>query len=116
MKEPTFIVHPVIGCRSSRFPNSASWNVSRGGGPNAYLLSTRTSSIQGEPERTRKKPTPVLALAILERTLQKDQAQLKKMLDQIASDLPAMSEEERTLVHAYAEQWCDLVQQIVDRT
>jgi len=73
------------------------------------------ASALGEPERTRKKPTPVLALAVLERKLQKDQAQLKKMLDQIASDLPAMSEEEKALVHTYAEQWRDLIQQIVDR-
>jgi len=74
------------------------------------------ASALGEPERTRKKPTPVLALAVLERKLQKDQAQLKKMLDQITSDLPAMSEEEKALVRTHAEQWRDWIQQIVDRT
>ena len=74
------------------------------------------TDIQGELERTWKKPTSVLALAVLERKLQKDQAQLKKMLDQITSDLPAMSEEEKALVHTYTEQWCDLIQQIVDLT
>jgi ParB/RepB/Spo0J family partition protein len=72
------------------------------------------ADMQGEPERTRKKPTLMLALAVLERKLQKDQAQLKKMLDQIASDLPSMSEEEKALVHTYAEQWRDLIQQVVD--
>jgi hypothetical protein len=72
------------------------------------------ADMQGEPERTRKKPTPMLALAVLERKLQKDQAQLKKMLDQIASDLPSMSEEEKALVHTYAEQWRNLIQQVVD--
>jgi len=74
------------------------------------------TDIQGEPERTRKRPTSVLALAVLERKLQKDQAQLKKMLDQITSDLPAMSEEEKALVRTHAEQWRDWIQQIVDLT
>lgn len=58
----------------------------------------------------------MLALAVLERKLQKDQTQLKKKLDQIAIDLPSMSEEAKALVHTYAEQWRDLIQQIVDRT
>jgi ParB/RepB/Spo0J family partition protein len=72
------------------------------------------ANMEGEPERTRKKPTPLLALAVLERKLQKDQAQLKKMLDQIASELPSMSEEEKALVRTHAEQWRDLIQQVVE--
>jgi ParB/RepB/Spo0J family partition protein len=74
------------------------------------------ASMEAEPERTRKKPTPMLALAVLERKLQKDRAQLKKMLDQIASEFPSMSEEEKALVRTHTEQWRDLIQQIVDFT
>lgn len=73
-----------------------------------------TQNKQGEPEQTRKKPSAVLALAVLERKLQKDQAQLKKVLDPIARELPSLSDEEKALVHTYAKQWRDMIQQVVD--
>jgi ParB family transcriptional regulator, chromosome partitioning protein len=72
------------------------------------------TTTQSKPGRTREKPSAALVLAVLERKLQKDQAQLRKVLDSLASELPSMSDEEKALVHAYAGQWRDMVQRLVD--
>lgn len=73
------------------------------------------TTTQGTSARTRDKPSAELAVAVLERKLQKDQAQLKKVLEPIAREFPSMNDEEKALVQTYAEQWCDMIQRLVDR-
>ena len=58
-----------------------------------------------------QKPSPALALVVLERKLHKDQTQLQKTVDRIMSEVPTMSHEEKTLVRHYVEQWGHLLQQ-----
>jgi len=55
MKKPTFIVHPVAGCRSSRFPNSAHWNVLRAIRPDAqgHAISIKSETTQVERKNMR---------------------------------------------------------------
>ena len=64
-----------------------------------------------EHERRVSKPSPALALVVLERKLHKDQTQLQKVVDRIMSEIPPMSSEERALVRTYVQQWSQLFQQ-----
>ncbi|HYU74908.1 MAG TPA: ParB/RepB/Spo0J family partition protein [Ktedonobacteraceae bacterium] len=64
-----------------------------------------------EHERRASKPSPALALVVLERKLHKDQTQLQKALGWIMSEVPAMNSEEKALVRTYVQQWCQLFQQ-----
>jgi ParB family chromosome partitioning protein len=64
-----------------------------------------------EHERRTSKPSPALALVVLERKLHKDQTQLQKVVDRIMSEIPAMSGEERALVKTYVQRWHQLFQQ-----
>ncbi len=66
-------------------------------------------------ERAVKKPSSTIALAVLERKLQRDQLQLQRTIDRITSELPDMGDEKKTLVRSYVVQWRERLQQVVDR-
>jgi hypothetical protein len=68
-----------------------------------------------EHERTVGKPSPALAIVVLERKLGKDQAQLQKTLHRIMNELPTMSAEEKSLVRTHIEQWCDTLQLLAEQ-
>src|SRR5216683_3342693 len=66
-------------------------------------------------ERRVVPPSPALAFALLERKLQKDEAQLAKTVDRLLGDLPTMNAEERALVGQYVVRWQERIQQVTDR-
>lgn len=68
-----------------------------------------------EHERTVEKPSPALAIVVLERKLGKDQAQLQKTLHRIMNELPTMSAEEKALVRTHIEQWRDTLQLLAEQ-
>jgi ParB family chromosome partitioning protein len=65
-------------------------------------------------ERRVAPPSPALAFALLERKLQKDEAQLAKMVDRLLGELPTMNAEERALVGQYIARCREKIQQIAD--
>jgi len=66
-------------------------------------------------ERRVPPPSPALAFALLERKLQKGEAQLAKAVDQLLGELPTMDAEERALVGQYMARWQERIQQVTDR-
>jgi ParB/RepB/Spo0J family partition protein len=65
-------------------------------------------------ERRVSPPSPALAFALLERRLQKGEAQLTKVVEQLLSELPTMGAEERSLVGQYMARWHGRIQQVDD--
>lgn len=65
-------------------------------------------------ERRVAPPSPALAFALLERKLQKDEAQLAKMVDRLLGELPTMNAQERALVGQYIVRWREKIQQVAD--
>ncbi len=65
-------------------------------------------------ERRVAPPSPALAFALLERKLQKDEAQLAKMVDRLLGELPTMNAEERALVGQYIARCREKIQQVAD--
>jgi len=66
-------------------------------------------------ERRVTPPSPALAFALLERMLQKGEAQLAKAVDQLLNELPAMGVEERALVGQYMARWHGRIQHVDDQ-
>jgi ParB/RepB/Spo0J family partition protein len=60
-----------------------------------------------------QKPSPVLALVVLERKLHKDQTQLQKVVDRIMDESATMSNEEKALVRQYIDQWRHLLETVL---
>ena len=65
-------------------------------------------------ERRVPPPSSALAFALLERKLQKGEAQLAKAVDQLLSELPTLGAEERALVGQYMARWHGRIQQVDD--
>ncbi len=65
-------------------------------------------------ERRVAQPSSDLAFALLERKLQKDEAQLAKTMDRLLGELPTMNTEERALVGHYVARWREKIQQVAN--
>ena len=59
-------------------------------------------------------PSPALAVAVLERKLQRYHADVAKTVNRISKDLPTMSDEQRMLVRQYAMTWITELQRLLE--
>lgn len=62
----------------------------------------------------RAKPSPLVALAVIEQKLKKDHIQLGKTVDRIKEDVADLGPGEKHIVHKYIQQWLDLLQHLAD--